>query len=71
MEMTFGRYLVIQEKKDFNAIYKKEYAASPKEFVLHKTSWRQATKIAKLLNDTYLEGFEDAKEQYKEDYYRY
>lgn len=67
MEMEFGKYLVRQEKKNFNAIYKIEYGRN--KFMTHRTSWRQATGVAKLLNESYNEGFEEAKEKYYEDYY--
>lgn len=68
MEMKFGKYLVVQEKKSFNAIYKVDY--SEKTFLTHKTSWRQATRIAKLLDEAYSDGFEEAKDRYNEDVYR-
>lgn len=67
MEIEFGNYLVKQEKKEFNAVYFVEYGE--KKFLLHKTSWRQATIIGKLLNEAYQHGFEEAKDRYKEDYY--
>lgn len=68
MNMKFGFYLVVQEKKNFNAIYKLEYGEQ--KFLTHKTSWRQATRIAKLLDEAYGEGFEEAKERYSDDMYR-
>lgn len=67
MEMAFGKYLVRQEKKNFNAIYKVEY--STETFLTHKVTWRQATKVAKLLNEAYQEGFAEAKDRYTETYY--
>jgi hypothetical protein len=67
MEMKFGKYLVKQEKKKFNAVYKVDYGE--KRFLTHKTSWRQATKIAKLLDEAYNYGFEEAEYLYGEEYH--
>jgi hypothetical protein len=67
MEMKFGKYLVRQEKRNFNAVFKVDYGQ--KLFLTHKTSWRQATKIAKLLDEAYEEGYEEAKDIYETDMY--
>lgn len=51
--ITFGNYSVVQHKKDYNAIY------NIGKFVTHETSWKKATKIAKMLNEAYREGYAD------------
>lgn len=66
MEMKFGHYLVRQEKKTFNAVYKLEYGTE--RFITHKTSWRQATGVAKILDKAYEEGYEEAKDRYYDEY---
>lgn len=57
--MYFGNYLVVEEKKNqFYGIYLNRI------LLTHKSSWRSATKIAKLLHEAYLEGYDDARDIY-------
>lgn len=53
--LNFGRYKVIEEKDNFYGIYNK-----CNTLLTHKKTWRQATKIAKLLEEAYNEGYYDA-----------
>ena len=69
MEMLFGNnYLVKKEKSNFFAIYDISY--TPKKLVTHKNNWRQATKLAKLLEQAFKDGFNDARDLYNENPYR-
>lgn len=57
-ESCFDTYYEVEEKKR-----KQHYAiyfcyAGGKEFVTHRSSQRQATKLAKLLAETYRMGYE-------------
>lgn len=68
MEITFDRYIVRQEKKTFNAIYRvNDYGE--RKFITHRESWRQATNLAKLLHEAYEEGYEEAKDRFGTDMY--
>jgi hypothetical protein len=53
MKMEFGHYTVIKQKKGFVGIYK--YGT----LITHKNNWRQATKLAKMLHEAYMEGVRD------------
>lgn len=53
MYTQIGKYKVIKEGKSFCGIY---YYGM---FITSKTGWRQAIKMAKLLNDAYNQGVED------------
>jgi hypothetical protein len=57
MEMRFGNYIVKKEGKRFCAIYK-EYV-QPYFFITHRTNWKNACRVAKLLNQAYNDGKED------------
>lgn len=47
----FKNYSVVQKDKNFNAIY---YEG---EFLCHKDNWKSATKMAKMLQKAFDEGF--------------
>ena len=49
--IKFGRYTVIQNRKDYNAIY------FDNKFLCHRNTWDTATKMAKMLKDAYDEGY--------------
>jgi hypothetical protein len=68
MEMKFGNYLVKKEKENFFAIY--NISLSTYKLLTHKTTWRQATIIAKLLDESYQDGFSVARDLYYEDAWR-
>jgi hypothetical protein len=55
--MKFGIYLVAEESKSFYGIYD-EFATSTC-LISHRTSWRSACKVAKLLNQAYKKGRDD------------
>jgi hypothetical protein len=69
MEMTFGNYFVKKEKENFFAIY--DISQNPNKLLTHKGTWRQATIIAKLLHESYECGFQEARELYDENAWRY
>lgn len=46
-----GRYRVVEKGKRFHAIY--DFYGN---FITHKTSWKQAVKLAKLLDETFIQG---------------
>lgn len=56
LTMTFGKFKVIQKRKNFNAIYD-DY----NNFKCHRTSWNAATKLAELLDCVYREGYSDGR----------
>lgn len=69
MEMLFGNsYLVKKESDIFFAIYDLNH--TPKKLITHKNNWRQATKLAKLLEQAFKDGFNDARDLYDENPYR-
>jgi hypothetical protein len=69
MEMMFGNnYLVKREKEHFFAVY--DINCTPKKLITHKKNWRQATKLAKLLEQAFKDGFNDARDLYDENPYR-
>lgn len=47
----FGKYTVIQERKDYNVIYFEE------KFLCHRDTWKSATKMAKMLKEAFDEGY--------------
>lgn len=55
--MSFDNYIVKHEGKNFYAIYD-EYT-NKECFLTHRTSWRSACKVAKLLSQAYNRGKED------------
>lgn len=67
--MRFGEYLVVKERETFFAIY--DCSSGVRRLLTHKSNWRKATKIAKLLNEAYQTGYEEAKDIYCESYIRY
>lgn len=70
MEMCFGKYyLVKKEAEDFYAVY--DLSCTPKKLLTHKQNWRQATKLAKLLQQAYHTGYNDARDIYDENAHRY
>ena len=52
--ISIGIYRVIQVKKDFVGIY-----SQCGTLITHCAKWKRATKIAKLLLDSYCDGYED------------
>lgn len=49
--INFKNYSVIQRRKDFNAVYYED------KFLCHKDNWKSATKLAKMLQEAFDEGF--------------
>lgn len=57
MIMSFDNYIVRYEGKNFYAIYDEFIAKDC--FLTHRTSWRSACKVAKLLAQAYDKGADD------------
>ena len=57
--IEFGRYSVVQKKKNFNAIYFDD------TFLCHRSTWNTATKMAKMLKEAYDEGYYAGSWQFK------
>lgn len=53
--LDFGHYKVIKEKENFCGVYNNHNI-----LLIHKRTWRQATKIAKLLEEAYKDGYDEA-----------
>lgn len=51
LTINFGKYSVVQKKKDFNVIYFED------KFLCHRNTWKSATKIAQMLKDAFDEGY--------------
>lgn len=60
--MSFGDYIVRKESENFYAIY--DEFITKDCFLTHRTSWRSACKIAKLLNEAYKKGKEEGRDSY-------
>ena len=56
--LKFKNVAVQQRKDSFFGIYQ----INNGELLMHKSTWKQATKIAKLLEDAYNNGWNDAKD---------
>lgn len=56
-----GMYKVVQHKKNYVAIYN-NYGS----FITHTTNWRKSTKLAKHLLNAYCEGYEKAKDIFRD-----
>ena len=66
--LKLGKYVVQTRKDDFHGIY----YISNGELLIHRKTWKQATKIASLLEKAYNDGYNDAKDlyyDYEDDYY--
>lgn len=53
--LVIGKYRVSKYKKDSFGVYKVEN----NRLITHKDNWKAATKIAKMLDEAYREGFAD------------
>ncbi|MBQ6687516.1 MAG: hypothetical protein IJN03_03220 [Bacilli bacterium] len=51
--LKFGRYVVQEKKEGFNGVYFIEN----RQLIIHKKTWKQATKIASLLEEAYRKGY--------------
>lgn len=60
--LKFGRFIVQERKEDFYGIYFMDNG----ELLIHKKTWKQATKIASLLEFAYRCGYDEAKDYYDE-----
>lgn len=57
--IRIGFYKVVEVKKGFVGVY-----SQWNELITHCKRWNRATKIAKILLDTYCDGYERAREDY-------
>lgn len=62
--LRFGKFLVQKRKEDFYGVY---YINSG-ELLIHKKTWKQATKIASLLEFAYRQGYDETDEYYSNKY---
>jgi hypothetical protein len=61
--IKFGDYIVVEDGKNFYGIYYGFAIATC--LISHRTSWRSACKVAKLLNQAYEKG----REHYRDEWY--
>ena len=54
--LNFGYCKVVEDKDNFYGIYRRD------KLLMHKSTWRQATKIASLLEQAYDDGYKDRME---------
>ena len=53
----FGRFLVVQERKDRNSIY--FVNDRKRNFLSHRDTWKNACKLAKMFDEVYNLGYAD------------
>lgn len=58
--LKFKNVVVQQRKDDFFGIYNLDNG----DLLMHKSTWKQATKIAKLLENAYLDGWNDCSDEF-------
>lgn len=61
--LRFGRYVVQTRKDDFHGVYNLVNG----ELLIHRRTWKQATKIASLLQLAYNEGYKEGCSDCEED----
>ena len=61
--LRFGRYVVQTRKDDFHGVYNLMNG----KLLIHRKTWKQATKIASLLQSTYEEGYREGYYDCQED----
>ena len=62
--LRFGKFLVQERRNDFYGIYYIDNG----ELLIHKKTWKQATKIASLLQFAYNNGYDDCQDDYYDKY---
>jgi hypothetical protein len=68
MEMRFGEYLAVKDSKTFFGVY--DCSSGKRSLITHRNNWRQATKLAKLLDAAYKSGYDSARDIYCDYYIR-
>ena len=61
--LKFGKYVVQAKRDNFNGVY----SIDDGRLLIHKETWKQATKIATLLEEAYRKGYCDGYDEALDD----